>query len=368
MKISKRKDGRFGTQIKTPNGKYKTVYGKTPTECRHNAYDLIAEIESGQYVKVDRTTFASWADDWVNGYLIRIKAGTKKSYCGHLTNHVLPVIGNLKIQSIEKRKIQTLFTKLHETGDLSPKTIKNIHGTLHKCFDDAISAGLIKTNPAAGIILPKLTKPKIYPLSETDIPAFKEAIKNSRYMNAYLFLLLTGLRLCEMTGLAFDRIDLNNKTMLIDRQLMTVKPVKFTSPKHDKSRTVPLPQVAIDIIKQQKVKQAKFKLMIGDPNYNRSGFVFTEDDGSAYHAETVSKHLKNIMRRSGFPDLRLHDLRHTYAVLSLQAGIDIKTVQENLGHHSAAFTLDQYAFVTPAMLNDAAEKLNNKYMSIHMSK
>ncbi len=367
MKISKRTDGRYGTQIRTPNGKYKTVYGKTSTECRQKAYDLVAQLEGGTYVKSDKTLFSKWANDWMDGYLIGIKASTKKSYCGHLKAHILPVIGDKPIQGIEKKDLQKLFTSLFADKCLSPKTVKNIHGTLHKCLDDSISAGLIRVNPATGITLPKRTKPEIYPLSESDIPIFNRTAKNDRYYPAYLFLLLTGLRLCELTGLTLDRLGLDNKTMLIDRQLISVDPIMFGPPKHDRHRTVPLPQIAIDIIKAQKIKQAKFRLLTGNPDYNRTGFVFTEDDGRPCQGQTVSKHLKKIAENSGFPNLRLHDLRHTYAVLSLQAGVDIKTVQENLGHHSAAFTLDQYAFVTPGMLQSAADKLNNMYMSISMS-
>lgn len=367
MKISKRKDGRYGTQIPTPDGKYKTVYGKTSKECRQKAYDLVAQLEDGTYVKSDKTLFSKWADDWKAGYLIGIKASTKKSYCGHLNKHIVPVIGDKPVQSIEKKELQKLFTSLFNDKGLSPKTVKNIHGSLHKCLDDAISAGLIRINPATGITLPKRTKPEIHPLSESDIPIFYQAAKDSPYYPAYLFLLLTGLRLCELTGLTLDRIDLDNKTMLVDRQLLSVDPIEFGPPKHDKHRTVPLPQTALDIIKSQKIKQAEFRLLTGNPDYNHTGFVFTEDDGRPCQGQTVSKHLKKIAEKSGFPNLRLHDLRHTFAVLSLQAGVDIKTVQENLGHHSAAFTLDQYAFVTPGMLQSAADKLENIYMSISMS-
>jgi integrase len=368
MKISKRADGRFGTQIRTPDGTYKTVYGKTSKECRQKAYDLVAQIEAGTYVKSNKTLFSQWAKDWEKSYLVGIKGSTKLSYQNHIKNHIKPEFGNTPIQSIEKKDVQAFFTKLLNEKELSPKTIKNIHGTLHKCFDDAITAGLIKTNPSNDATLPKRSKPEIYPLSETDVPVFLSAAKTDKYDNTYKFLLLTGLRACELTGLTYDRIDFNNNRMLIDRQLHSVCPVTFTPPKHDKIRTVPLPQNAIDIIKLQRIEQAKLKLMTGMQNYNPYGFVFTEGDGRPYRAKTVLAHLKAVASRAGFPKLRLHDLRHTYAVLSLQAGVDIKTVQENLGHHSAAFTLDQYAFVTDGMLQSAADKIDNIYMSISMSK
>lgn len=78
MKISKRKDGRYGSQIRTPDGKYKTVYGKTSKECRQKAYDLVSVIEDGSYVKSDKTLLSQWIEDWKDGYLIGIKESSKE--------------------------------------------------------------------------------------------------------------------------------------------------------------------------------------------------------------------------------------------------------------------------------------------------
>lgn len=364
MKISKRVDGRYGAQIRTPDGKYKTVYGKTSSECRHKAYDLIALIESGQYVKSDRTLLSNWITDWIDGYLIGIKESTKTNYKYHLNNHIIPALGNRKIQSIERRDIQKLITMLYTKKGLAPKTVNNIYWTFHKCLDDAVKAGLINYNPSAGITLPKAVKPQISPLTEDDLQLFTKLIEGKRYEYVYNFLLVTGLRISELTGLTYDRVDMENKRMTIDRQLVNIKPIKFSTPKHDKKRTISLTDTAIQLIRLQKKRQAEYRLLIGDPYYNTTDLVFTEDDGRPCDLKTIYRYLKKITK-DDFPKLRVHDLRHTYAILSIQAGIDIKTVQENLGHHSAAFTLDQYAFVTDGMRRNAADKFE-KYVNLYV--
>ena len=90
---------------------------------------------------------------------------------------------------------------------------------------------------------------------------------------------------------------------------------------------------------------------------NPLNLVFTNDTGRNLSAQTVYLHFKKLIAEAGYPDTRFHDLRHSYAVAALQAGDDIKTVQENLGHHAAAFTLDVYGHVTEKMKNESAARM-----------
>ena len=101
------------------------------------------------------------------------------------------------------------------------------------------------------------------------------------------------------------------------------------------------------------------RLMVGAAWENSDDLVFTDELGRHLKHDVVYRNLKRIFQCMGVPDLRFHDLRHSYAVLSLQSGCDIKTVQENLGHYAAAFTLDTYGHVTEQMRRDGAEKINN---------
>lgn len=112
----------------------------------------------------------------------------------------------------------------------------------------------------------------------------------------------------------------------------------------------------MDALKTQRRRQLEWRMKAG-PMWEDTGLVFTNEQGHNLSAQTVYLHFKKLAERAGFPDARFHDLRHSYAVASLRSGDDIKTVQENLGHHTAAFTLDVYGHVTEQMKKDSAQRM-----------
>ena len=134
---------------------------------------------------------------------------------------------------------------------------------------------------------------------------------------------------------------------------------QYATPKSNKPRLIVLPDLALQTLLQQKKQQTEMRLMVGAAWENSDDLVFTDELGRHLKHDVVYRNLKRIFQCMGVPDLRFHDLRHSYAVLSLQSGCDIKTVQENLGHYAAAFTLDTYGHVTEQMRRDGAEKINN---------
>ena len=112
----------------------------------------------------------------------------------------------------------------------------------------------------------------------------------------------------------------------------------------------------MEYLREQKRQQVEARLRAG-PLWHDLGFVFTNEVGNHINFNMVDRHFKKIAVAIGAPEARFHDLRHTYAVNSLRAGDDVKTVQENLGHASAAFTLDVYAHVTEEMKKDSANRM-----------
>ena len=127
--------------------------------------------------------------------------------------------------------------------------------------------------------------------------------------------------------------------------------------KNDKARKIaPAPSV-MQKLREQRAKQAEAQLKAGEAWSNPDGLVFTNEIGGHLAHFTVYKHLKRIVRGLGLDAMRFHDLRHSYAVAALQSGDDVKSVQEALGHHAAAFTLDVYGHVTDTMRKQSAERM-----------
>ena len=158
----------------------------------------------------------------------------------------------------------------------------------------------------------------------------------------------------------WNDVDFKAGTITVERQIQREKKKGgtyfFTTLKNDRKRTIsPAPWV-MRILKSHKARQAEQRLKAGAA-WEDSGLVFTNEFGHHLYGETVYKNFKRIIATIGLPETRLHDLRHSYAVASIRAGDDIKTIQDNLGHATAAFTLDVYAHATEQMKKESATRM-----------
>jgi len=291
-----------------------------------------------------------------------MKAGTVANYSQHTNNHIIPALGALKLSALQPPAIQRLYNQMQANG-LSAKTIKNLHGALHRALETAVKMGYLRTNPAEGCILPRIVEKEIHPLDTPDIVAFLNAIKGHRYETLFKVDMFTGLRSGEILGLTWDCIDFDAGTIFVCKQLVPprVKGQKyaFGTLKNDKPRTItPAPSV-MQLLKEHRRAQVERRLKAGilwvDGGFEN--LVFTNDFGGHLTQSGLWKIMQKALRDSGIENLRFHDLRHTYAVNSLRSGDDVKTVQENLGHHTAAFTLDKYGHVTETMKRASADRM-----------
>jgi len=128
--------------------------------------------------------------------------------------------------------------------------------------------------------------------------------------------------------------------------------------KNDKTRLITPAQYIMQILKNHKVTQLETQLMVGQMWSNENNLIFTNEIGDCLSAQTVYLNYKRIVDKIGIPESRFHDLRHSYAVAALSSGDDVKTVQENLGHHTAAFTLDVYGHVSEKMKKESAARMD----------
>ena len=243
---------------------------------------------------------------------------------------------------------------------LAPKTVKNIHGILHKALQQAVANGYIKNNPADRCILPRAVRKELKPMDENMITVFLKAISGHQFEHLFTVTLFTGMREGEALGLLWNCVDLAKGTITIDKQLQLIRGSKgqyqMVPTKNSKGRTISIAPFVVSTLKKVKHKQLENRLRYGEC-WEDSGFVFTDELGHHLSASSVYKSFKAVMVQIGSPETRFHDLRHSYAVASIKSGDDIKTVQENLGHATAAFTLDVYGHVTEQMKKESAARM-----------
>lgn len=359
MKISKTPRGYWQTTIyfgKDPlTGKkiQKVLSAKTKSECRAKA---LAILDNRDEVMSDRPdmVFPDFCSMWLSEYTTGFAPGTLKAYRGHVNNYINPFFSKIRLSQVTPVLCQRFINSL---TDLSPKSVRNLSGTLHKILATAVRIGYLKSNPAEKLELPKRVKPELHPLEPEEVDDFLIRAKDDPFCDLFELDLLTGLRISEILALTWDRIDSGRIT--VDRQLPDNGTLEFRPTKNRKGRIVPIGKRGMEILTNRRVRQLQEKLKAGPLWSNPEDLVFTNAGGGRLSQRTISKHFNRYAPQ----DVRFHDLRHTFAVTALKAGVDIKTVSETLGHYSAAFTLDVYAFVSERMLDEAAEKIDKIHRS-----
>ena len=318
----------------------------------------------GTYQEPCLLTVGEWLDIWMAEYNVHLKPRTAESYRCQIENHLRPELGKYKLEDLRPHIVQHFCNGLLR-GGLAPKTVKTIHGVLHKALEQAVTLGYIRTNPSTGCILPRVTREAPWPRWMTRRSSGSwQPSRDTGSRPSTWWTCLPGCGKGEVMGLTWSSVDFGKGTLLIDKQLQRVPGRKgsdrytLTSTKSGKVRKITPAPYVMQLLRRQKSRQAEWRLRAG-PAWEDQDLVFTNELGGYLIPETVYKDFKKLVAAIGSPETRLHDLRHSYAVAAIKSGDDIKTVQENLGHASAVFTLDVYGHVTDEMRSESAQRMES---------
>jgi integrase len=364
----------LGTDPKTGKLISKSVYARTQKECREKMKALLG-IDGGQAATPpaapkeppkprpeDVITVGQWLDTWLKEYLADVKQGTSIHYESVVRLHLKPALGDIPLSQLRTPMMQKFYNKLR-AEQRSPKYIKNIHGVLHRALDMAVRVEYLERNPTSACILPKVVEKQVTPLDAPEQKRLFIALKGNPFEALFLTAAFTGMRVGEIIGLTWDCVDFEHGVIHIEKQLVQTR-VKgqdyvFGTLKNGKTRVIAPAPFVMEVLKKHKADQEAQKREMGDL-WNEGkfpGLVFNHPDGRHYSQPTIWKEFQNILAAAGLEHHRVHDLRHTFAVNSIMAGDDIKTLQENMGHYSAAFTLDRYGHVTETMRRESSNRM-----------
>lgn len=365
--IRKRKDGRWegrytvGRDPKTGKQIFKNVLGKTQAEVKAKLEKAIEESRGLDIVKAQSYTVGQWLDVWFEYYAkVKVRPSSHKTYQGYIKNHIKPHIGNIPLTKLTTLDLQVMYQELltkgrvdrieskHQPKGLSAKTVRNLNQIISSTMKLAIQQKLISSNPADGCALPRIEHKEMKTLPADQLAAFLNEAKRTGTFELYYIDLATGLRRGELLGLKWQDVDLDSGAIHVRRQIGRIDGKVQEAPLKTKNayRNIPIGADAVSILREKKKQDG-----------GRSEYVFPSPTGGPMSPGSVLKMLHRVLERAGLPELRFHDLRHTFATLALQNGVDIKTVSGILGHFSAGFTLDTYAHVTTAAQRQAAETM-----------
>lgn len=367
--IRKRKDGRWegrytvGYDPETGKPISKNVLAKTQKECRKKLKLAQKEAERIDFTKTDQYTVGQWATLWFENYAKpSIRETTAAYYKNYIDKHIVPGIGKIKLNKLTTLDLQQFYNKAKEKGrvqryegmpdlSLSSKTVRGLHALLRQCLDQAVQERLIPYNPAVGCRLPPKEKKEMQVIPPEKIGAYLRAAEEHGVLPMFYLELTTGLRRGELTALLWSDLDIKGQTLSVSKSAGRINgEVKVTQPKTKNSvRTIYLPKETVDLLVEEHRKHIFNQYMFPSPV-----------TGEMYAPECVGRLHKKLLERAGITEkVRFHDLRHTFATLAIQGGVDAKTVSSILGHYSAGFTLDTYTHVTGDMQKEAAKRVGN---------
>ncbi|CAI3637098.1 site-specific integrase [Clostridium neonatale] len=319
--------------------------------------------------------FKDYILKWFNEYkVLNVSLNTKNDYIYRINAHVVPMIGDYKLNELTTSIIQDFYNKLISEKNMKPVSAKKVYDIVNGCLKYAKKSKLIYELPT-DIEKQKLEKPKIEFWNKEEIDFFLNEIKE-HYLYTPIFLdVLTGLRIGELCGLRWCDVDLENGFIEVNSQViqdriskqLILSSILKTSTSH---RTISIPKILIDHL----------KTLREDNNANKNDFVILNREGlmcnprnlSMNFTKTVSKYKKsiedlkkeNIEIPNNYMQLKqisFHGLRHTHATLLIFNNENIKVVSERLGHTNIGITLNTYTHVMDDMKNNTATLLNNLF-------
>ena len=365
--IRKRKDGRWegryvvGHDPVTGKMISRNVLGKTQAEVKEKLRTAIENSKRLDYTQTGKYTVGQWMDEWFEAYAkVKVRPSSHQTYKGYIENHIKPNIGDIPIEKLTSLQLQKFYRLLLTEGripriesekqpkGLSAKTVRNINQVISSAMDMAVRHKLILTNPTEGCELPKVEHREMKTLPAEQLGAFLREAKESGVYELYYLDLATGLRRGELLGLKWEDVDLQNGIIHVRRQVARVDGEVKELPLKTKNsyRNISISQDAVAMLTEMEAHRS-------------SDYVFPSSTGGPISPDSVNNMLHRVLKRAGLPSIRFHDLRHTFATLALQNGVDIKTVSGMLGHFSAGFTLDTYAHVTTSAQKEAARTMGN---------
>lgn len=352
----------------TGKEQYTTRRGfKSKKEANLALANLKVEISKGEFNKKQIETYRDIYDIWVIQYEKTVEESTFIKTLGIFRNHILPVLGDYKID-----KITIDICQKHVDGwSLKLKKFRMVKSYASKVLDFAIKRSYIKNNPFRLVDMPKRLKEISIEEEETENFYTKEQLllflkcmeQENNYKAYVLFHLLayTGMRKGEALALTWNDIDFKNNELRINKAISRGKDNKLyvKTTKTGIARTIKIDVTTITILQSWKKQQRAEYLTLGYNTLQPKQLVFSNEMNEFLQPTKTRKWLEYILNKYQLPKITTHGFRHTHCSLLFEAGVKIKEVQDRLGHNDVQTTLNIYAHVSEKAKGEAISKLEN---------
>lgn len=358
--IRKKGNGYEGRITVEVNGvrKQVSVYDKSQRVVVEKMQELRKKRDDNYYIENKNITLEEWLKEWMKVY--KKPYISPRTYQGYVekSKTILEHLGNMQLQKIELYHLQKFISDLQNEGK-SPKSLRHYYSILKMCFDDAIMCRHISLNPTRNLKLPSMRRKELNIMTKEEQLVFEGFMKKYRMGTAYIVLVNTGLRAGELSGLTWKDVDFENKALYVRRGMQKIttydddfnkvkRERKVTDVKTENSyRVVPMLDKVVRILQEykEKVQAEQEELAELGEGFKEDDFIFKTKYNHPITSEYLRKTCQGICKSNNFRKVGIHELRHTFATRSIEAGIDLRVLQEILGHASYSTTADIYVHI-----------------------
>ncbi|MCP7857976.1 site-specific integrase [Listeria monocytogenes] len=372
LRVSKGYDAR-GKQIR----KTKNVTVKTVKALKLELSNFEAYVYSSDYTEIKDMRFIDFVEKWRLNYAKReLKGNTIDKYNLFLENWIIPYFERKKISKITTMQLLDYFHEVQKKG-VGPSALEGHHRVIRSLFKYATLWGITETDVSLSVKKPTYKVPEKNIYNRREIEVLIDRIKIlQKYQQLMIKLALyCGLRRGEVIGLTTKDMNYNKNTINVYRAVIksASEGIKLDETKNKRKRIVPAPAGLMEEIKELAKEKQKNKDKLGllwkgtkDLDGKTVILIFSHDDGTPFTPASVTRMFNRFLEKEENNDLTkisFHDLRHSAASFLLEQGINIKVIQNILGHSDIKVTLNTYAHITEDGYSEAAKTFDNFYKS-----
>lgn len=346
----------------------KIVTAKSERQLEKELTAFIREVESDGYVIPEKIKLSKFVHDhWLPYVQQHLADNTIETYLGYIEDRFLPIIGNKKLSDIKTVQVISIMDNLErkdgKPGPISKETKKKILMSIHSVFSLAKEWHMIKNNPVENIKIGKDEREgvkKILPYDARELAVVIECLQKEPLdlQVVIMIAIITGAREGEIAAIEEKHIDENEMTLTFEQTIVDKKNVGATlkrSTKNDEIKVVGIPDVLLQMINKHLESKMLDREFTGIKNTSDNSFIFSHLNGKPLRVDSYLQRWKRFVIRHDLRYIRFHDLRHTSATWLLSQGVDMKTIQERLGHKDIKTTMNIYTHVLKEVDKKAAE-------------
>lgn len=357
--LSQRENGRWRVQISQEDGRRISRSFKTKSEAQTWLRQTQGELEHGFDYQGSKTLLRDYLQEWLNTCRTALRPKTAHDYASILQKHALPQLGDVALKDLTPLRIERFYARLIETG-VGPRTVRLVHAILHRALEKAVRYGLLTHNPSSNATLPRYKQAEMQVLDELQVNQFLVAAIGSPFEAIYHLAVKTGMRQGELLGLKWIDLQWGSGRLYVRRQVQDVRGEGriFQEPKtRSGRRTIQLGEGTLQALRLHRDRQQLQKAVAGE-RWQENDLIFPSNIGTPLDASNMRLDFKRIIKLSGIPKVRFHDLRHTAASLMLNNGIPVIVVSRILGHSKPSITLDIYGHLYNEMQEEASRLMD----------